>query len=382
MNQAFIFLPPAACEGASGSCPALLLQGGEAASLPFAEAAAQAGSGWRLVLPVEAVTACALQLPTQKARWLRQALPFAVEELLAEDVEGMHLALGGSLPDGRQRVYAVRRDWLADWLAVAAEAGAKPGAIHVDADLLPAEGTHLLWLGGRWLLGGALATRLALQEADWADVAAQCPAPVNGHAAPERQVLNGVETWQSLDEPYAWLASHASGGANLAQAEFDLRERDQRWRQWRPLLALAGLWLVLQWGFNLAQAWHLERRGEAYAQASETLYRELFPDDTRLINLRAQFDQHLEATQEAGQGHLLGLMDQAATALNGGNGRLQVQQLDFSDSRGDLAMQVQASGFEDLEQLRERLIGAGLAVQLGSASRESGGVSARLVIGG
>ncbi|TRX75703.1 type II secretion system protein GspL [Pseudomonas mangiferae] len=382
MSQAFIFLPPQALVDVDAGCPVTLVEGGGTTTLPFAEAVVQAGPGWRLVLPVEAITACAVQLPTQKARWLRQALPFAVEELLAEDVETMHLALGASLPDGRQRVYAVRRTWLADWLALAGEAGGRPRAIHVDADLLPAEGTHVLWLAERWLLGGELATRMAVQDADWADLAAVCPTPVHGHAAPARQVLAGIDDWQAPAEPFAWLASQVAGAADLAQAEFDLRERDQRWRQWRPLLALVGLWLVLQWGFNLAQAWHLERRGEAYAQASEALYRELFPEDTRLINLRAQFDQHLEAASDAGQGHLLSLMDQAATAVGAGNGRLQVQQLDFSDSRGDLALQVQASGFEDLEQLRERLIAAGLAVQLGSASREAGGVSARLVIGG
>ena len=49
--------------------------------------------------------------------------------------------------------------------------------------------------------------------------------------------------------------------------------------------------------------------------------------------------------------------------------------------RGDLAMQVQAADFAELEGLRERLQNSGLVVQLGSASREGSGVSARVVIG-
>ncbi|MNF99303.1 GspL periplasmic domain protein [compost metagenome] len=61
---------------------------------------------------------------------------------------------------------------------------------------------------------------------------------------------------------------------------------------------------------------------------------------------------------------------------------MRVQQLDFSETRGDLALQVQAPGFDALERLRERLIGSGLSVQMGSASRDQSGVSARLVIGG
>ena len=56
--------------------------------------------------------------------------------------------------------------------------------------------------------------------------------------------------------------------------------------------------------------------------------------------------------------------------------------LDFSATRGDLSLQLQAPGFAELERLRERLEQAGLAVQMGSASREAEGVSARVVIGG
>ena len=49
---------------------------------------------------------------------------------------------------------------------------------------------------------------------------------------------------------------------------------------------------------------------------------------------------------------------------------------------GELALQLRADDFASLEQLRQRLLQAGLQVQLGSASREEQGVSARMVIGG
>src|SRR5690606_1476427 len=159
MSQACIFLLPSACAEADAQAEVVWVRDDEQLRLPFAEALARSDAGWRLVLPVEAVTACAVQLPTQKARWLRQALPFAVEELLAEDVEQMHLALGELLADGRHRVFAVRRAWLAAWLELSA--GQPPASIQVDADLLPAEGTQLLWAEQRWLLGGEVAARLS-----------------------------------------------------------------------------------------------------------------------------------------------------------------------------------------------------------------------------
>ncbi|MEX6502078.1 type II secretion system protein GspL [Pseudomonas zhanjiangensis] len=377
MNHPCVFLPPAACADVAADLPVRLVQDERNECLPFAEAVAQAQAFWTLVLPVEAVTACAVQLPTQKARWLRQALPFAVEELLAEDVEQLHLALGEPLADGRHRVFAVRRSWLAGWLALCPSV---PQRILVDADMLPREGTPLLYLESRWLLGGAGVARLALDGATWPALAQCCPHPHVAHHQPGQEALAPVDDRSPVVDGYRWLAQQAMA-TNLAQGEFAPRQSADHWQRWRPLVGLLGLWLVLQWGVNLAQGWYLQRQADAYAASSEALYRQLFPEDHKLINLRAQLDQHL-AEAEGGAGQLLGLLAQVSQAMADDEQRLSVQQVDFSDSRGDLALQVQAPGFAELERLRERLQEFGLPVQLGSASRESAGVSARLVIGG
>lgn len=379
MSQACIFLSPAACAGADPELEVSCVQAGVRTQLPFAAAVADLSAPWRLVLPVEAVTSCVVQLPTQKSRWLRQALPFAVEELLAEEVEHLHLALGEQLADGRHRVFAVRRSWLADWLTLCAEN--RPAMIQVDADLLPAQGTQLLWLDGRWLLGGTTLTRMALATEDWPSLAPVCPLPHSVYAPPEQALPEGIVECQRESDLHLWLASQTSG-CNLAQGEFAPRESSPDWLRWRPVLGLVGLWLVLQWGFNLAQSWQLQHESEAYAASNAELYRGLFPEDNKLVNLRTQLDQHLAEGGAGSQSRLLSLLGQATGALVAEGAQVRVQQLDFSESRGDLALQVQAPGFAALERLRERLIKAGLVVQLGSASREATGVSARLVIGG
>src|SRR5690606_40675124 len=85
------------------------------------------------------------------------------------------------------------------------------------------------------------------------------------------------------------------------------------------------------------------------------------------------------AAERAG---LLALLGRAGAAVAADDAPVRLQQLDVSLTRGDLALQVQAPGFEALDGLRQRLVEAGLSVQVGSASREESGVSARLVIGG
>lgn len=378
MSQSYVFLPPAACSGVAADLPVRRVQGERSEHLPFVEAVAGIAGSWALVLPVEAVTACAVQLPTQKARWLRQALPFAVEEQLAEDVEQFHLALGEPLADGRHRVFAVRRSWLAGWLALCEK---PPLTIAVDADLLPREGTQLLQLGERWLLGGADVARLALSVTEWPTLAPLCQRPHIAYRQAQQAEIEPADDRPELADPYLWLARQAVV-TNLAQGEFVADDSSGSWPRWRPLLGLVGLWLVLQWGFNLAQGWYLQEQADTYAEASEALYRELFPDDRKLIDLRAQLDQHLAEGGASGQGRLLGMLAQVNEVIAAEGARVEVEQLDFSDSRGDLALQVHAPGFSELERLRERLLEAGVAVQLGSASREEQGVSARLVIEG
>lgn len=378
MSQTYVFLPPAACAGAQADLLVQRVAGGVTEPLAFSDVQAQLAGNWTLVLPVEAVTACAVNLPTRKARWLRQALPFAVEELLAEDVELMHLALGEQLADGRHRVFAVRRSWLAGWLALCSVA---PDVIAVDADLLPGPGSVLLPLYDRWLLGGENVTRMALQVQDWPQLSPLCAQPQIAWCPPEYPAPQPVDECMPVTEPFAWLAQQPLRN-NLAQGEFAVQSAGAQWQRWRPLLGLVGMWLVLQWGFNLAQGWHLQRQADEYAAASAALYKELFPQDSKLINLRAQVDQHLHASGGGGQTRLLGLLAQVSGAVAAEGGQVQISQVDFSEARGDLAMQVQAAGFAELERLRERLQDSGLVVQLGSASREGGGVSARVVIGG
>lgn len=375
-----LFLPPdCGPELSAGLRVYHLPAGSEGARMSLEDCAeAVQGRAVALVLPAEVCSALAVALPTQKARWLRQALPYAVEELLAEDVDQLHLALGERLSDGRYRVIALRRSLLAGWLAQLEAQGLKVGAVHVDADLLPRDGTQVLVLGDRALVGGVSEARLAVAAEDWPMLADQLPLPFHLYGETEEPPLE-VGEYRRVIEPYRFLADGRSLAVDLAQAEFAVRQEGGSLEQWKPLLAVAGLWLVLQVGFNLAQAWYLERQGDAYSAESQALYRELFPEDTRIVNLRAQFAEHLAQGAASGSGQFLHLLDQVAGPLQAPN--LTLIQLDYSENRGDLALQVRASDFAELEQLRQRLSEAGLAVQMGSASREEGGVTARVVIG-
>ncbi|MCI0917379.1 type II secretion system protein GspL [Pseudomonas stutzeri] len=352
---------------------------GDGGWMSLASCAEQAPAAVTLVLPAEVCSAVAVNLPTRKARWISQALAYAVEELLAENVDDLHLTHGDALDDGRRRVIAVRRQLLADWLADLQAQGLTIVAIHVDADLLPRDGTQLMVIGARALLGGAQEARLAFDLQQWPHLAGQCPSPRHGHGTPD-EAPPLLDDYQPVDDPYRFLAAGRAAALNLAQGDFAVKAAGSGLGRWKPALVVLALVLAVQLIFNLVQAWSLERQAERYAQSSRALYSELFPEDRRIVNLRAQFDEHI-GQRAGGPSGFMRLLDEVALAMTEGVA-VTVSQLDYNQTRGDLALQVRASDFATLEQLRQRLGETAENVQLGSASRDGDAVSARVVVGG
>ncbi|MEN2506653.1 type II secretion system protein GspL [Stutzerimonas stutzeri] len=352
---------------------------GDGGWMSLASCAEQAPAAVTLVLPAEVCSAVAVNLPTRKARWISQALAYAVEELLAENVDDLHLTHGDALDDGRRRVIAVRRQLLADWLADLQAQGLTIVAIHVDADLLPRDGTQLMVIGTRALLGGAQEARLAFDLQQWPHLAGQCPSPRHGHGTPD-EAPPLLDDYQPVDDPFRFLAAGRAAALNLAQGDFAVKAAGSGLGRWKPALVVLALVLAVQLIFNLVQAWSLERQAERYAQSSRALYGELFPEDRRIVNLRAQFDEHI-GQRAGGPSGFMRLLDEVALAMTEGVA-VTVSQLDYNQARGDLALQVRASDFATLEQLRQRLGETAENVQLGSASRDGDAVSARVVVGG
>lgn len=78
-----------------------------------------------LVPPTDTVT-MTVQLPIRSKAKLQAALPFALEEQLADDVETLHFAAGQPRDNGLRPVAIVAREKMDAWLAVLEDAGIQP----------------------------------------------------------------------------------------------------------------------------------------------------------------------------------------------------------------------------------------------------------------
>lgn len=360
------------------------------------EEAAGAAAGRRVVLlvPGTEVLLTVARVPSRNRQRVLKAVPFALEEQLAGNLDELHFALGA--PRGEEHPVAVvdlaRMD---AWLAACAAAGLQADALVPEPLALPQEeGRWTLWHGE-----GRAAVRTG---------------PVAGFGCePENLVallrLAGKEEMPSLRvlgtptpdlaqagfdlqpgddrEPLLRMAESLSAGLplNLLQGRYSRREQLGRlWKPWRATAALLLAGLVLG-GVYLGLDYH--RLGQEQARL-ETAIAEVFrlalPEATRMVNPRAQLQQRLAALERGpggGQADFLALLRQAGPVLRG-TGGLELRGANFRD--GTLDLEVTVANLQVLDQVKQRLAEAGgLVAEIQSATADADQrVQSRLRIAG
>ncbi|MCK7543097.1 type II secretion system protein GspL [Marinobacter bryozoorum] len=375
--------------------------------------------GVRLVglVPGDEALFCFADIPAKQARFIRQALPFAVEEQLAQDVDTVHLALGGLTGDGYrvaaidQQRMALWREGFLDWEGIELE------AIYPDAALVPLkEHDWAICLGedaallasrrGEWMTMKAenlavFAQTLAVPSAD--EVAAEVQVVVYGTESafaanePALSALAGTSRLSVHREPMEGnitelLASahyhHATDPINLCQGSYAPGQAGgSALTAWRPAIAIAAAWLVLLVGAKLGMGYYHQQQATALEEQAMAIYRQAFPDDRRASprNVRRIIEGQLRvAGQQGGDAGFLPLMKhtgQQYSRLTGGQSVL-FNSVNYTSSRGELVVDVRADSYERLNALRSGIADQGLDASIGSVVNDSDGTRARLTVSG
>lgn len=346
----------------NGQWPCCLVSTTEAGPLlPLVEAAAAVrGQAVDLVLPMEMCSWLLTETWPTRRRPTAQAVAFAIEEQLSEELEALHLCVGARDEQGRYGVWVINRQRLAGVLALVAEWGMSVERVHVDADRLPSDQAYGVWWLGRWVLGGALEARLALSAAAQVHLASYLPAGIcwdeDGHQALHAHLVTRQPT-------------------DLLQGTFARRRLRVPW--------VAAVFCVvasfgLGWGFMQARSGFYEDQAQRLYAMSEQRFRALYPQQTRIVDLPAQFkalqQRARPGAQETQVGRLLQLTEQVIGASS-----VDVQRIEYRLVEG-WKLQLRADSFAHLEQLRERGQGSGLPIRLGSASKVQARVQAQLTL--
>lgn len=336
------------------------------------------------IAPAEAATLHTVSVPARRRAELRQALPFALEEHLAEPVEQLHFALGRR-DGGQVEAAVVSRAALSGWLQSLAGIGLVPGRLYVDAQLLPRDGgrSHLARVDGR-LLAATGQGAWALPEAGWSlwreRLAGQPLLALDGRG--QFTAVDGLPPALSRHELLRWAHGRLSdpGAINLLQGDFaPARDQAQRQRLGRWAAVLAGLALVLALVDAAAGVRVEQQRRDALRAEMAQVFRQVMPDARMTADPAAQLLAEFGQGRRAASSEFFDLLGRAAPALAHSSG-YRLQAVDFR--LGVLEIDVAGSDVASLDALRERLVAHGLAVELTGVDPGEGGVRGRLRLGG
>ena len=336
------------------------------------------------VVPAEAVTLHAVNVPARRATELRQALPFALEDRLATPVEELHF-VSGARGDELTEVAVVARQTLRDWLQRVSGLKLTADRCLADAQLLPRDGDHLhaARVGDRLLLAHG-AGAWAIPVADW-----PLWRPRFAHVPLRWLQANGLFA-ESDDLPATLdrrvflrlMARGADSAAaiDLLQGEFaPVAQRAGQRRLWRWAAVLAGLAVVLALIDAAVGMLGERQRRDALRAEMGQVFRQALPDARMTADPAAQLVAELGRQGASSSAGLFDLLRQAAPVIAQGS-RYRLQAIDYR--LGALELEVGAADVSSLDALRESLGSGGLLVELTGVDPGDEGVRGRLRLRG
>lgn len=369
------------------------------------EAAADLGSLRRIVglLPASEVVTLDAELPAKAGAKLLQAVPYALEEQVAEDIDDLHFALGARAVDGRTPVAVVNRARMERLEEACAAAGLALQALHAESALIvPAPGQVTVLLDGDEMHVAAPESRPVTLPSDspaesLALALGAAPTETLGllvFASPQDWQARGAEidalrqSWASLkvqllpQGPLPWLAQGLAGGApiNLLQGRFAPRRAagGGGWQRWRVAAALFAALVLLGVGGDLWRAQRLAKQEKNLDAALADAVRPIFPGDAAPRDARRRVESQLAAVRGGGdEGDFLPALAALAAARNA-SPDAEFKALGFRS--GNFEVRVKARDAASLERIGAALRERGWATDLLGGNGSGGAYEGRLRI--
>ncbi|WP_192954770.1 type II secretion system protein GspL [Gallaecimonas mangrovi] len=321
-----------------------------------------------------------------KSRQFMKAVPFMLEEELADDVDSLHFLLKPQ--NGVVSVLAVRHQLLQQWLGWLDEAGIEPWKLVPDYLALPwqAPSWTALALDGDLLLRTGPYSGLSVDAklAEWvvAPMVADEVQPVEAYGEVALP-LTCTLTQMQADLPLSVAAKAADNlPLDLLTGPYQRKSKSKTLtRQWWPVAASIGALLVVALVAKAVAIYRLDAQADTVEKQISQDYGRLFPGE-RLVSagaVRAQLRGKLKnlGTASNNASLLAMLNDLSVTFAKIGN--IKPDNLRFDGSRGELRLLTTVPDFSTFERLKQALSDR-YQVDTGGQSSVDGGVSGTLIL--
>lgn len=372
------------------------------------------------LLPTIDVTYCSARIPGRvNQATLNQALPYAVEDQLAQSVETLHIAHGARQADVYP-VAVIDRYRMGEWIEVMGDwENGEIEALIPDASLLPvtesgwsavitndqiiARYQDQLWLSLPTSELSIFAMTLQSTQGNDSNAASAkiplrywCIPPDAEHTLTQTEFPEFIAPEGDPEAPTSlttWLAEnyqkHRGAPINLCQKAFSVSSANRsKWRIWRPLGIAAALWLAVEAGINMGMGIHHHQAAERINAETMAIYHQFFPEDTRSgpDNLQRVIKGQLRvAGPQTSNTSFIDLMrvtgEAHKQALKSGSD-LTLRSISYNEQRGELIVDLRGGGYRQLAQFRDEVASRGLDADIGSVINNPEGTDGRLTVKG
>ena len=352
------------------------------------------------------------EVPARQRQRIAQAVPYSLEENLAEDVDDLHFALGDHAGGGIN-VAVTRHQNMQSWLDILAAATLTPRTIIPDILAVPRpdDGWGILCVGEHALVHTGLQTGFAIDKAllpDMLSIAlaeSQTALPTciylyRGQQTAHAKPLLDINTIEMLEQKgveckekhhaqglMAWFAegiTENSDTLNLLQARYrPTNKATALWNLWRLTVILAGVWLLLQVLMQWQTLSSLAAEDEALSKQISEVYQVAFPQSpVRGYSLQAIEMEHRlkvlrQTLQGGGESGFLASLSTMTELLEQAPG-LQLNRVDYRQQRFDVHLRI--AGLQALETLRQGLQEKGFQAEIRSIDDGGSYVEGRLIL--
>lgn len=342
-----------------------------------------------VALPGQDVLLTEVTLPAGTKRHLERIIPYALEEELASDIDQLHFAWtdvkGSTLP-----VAVVAKERMNEWLSWLSDAGIDASEWVPDSFLMPHQSDVWQAIG--------LANSVVVRTGRWQGFAIEqqhfsmlAPTLAAGRENPTEITHYGELSWPQapaplvaadIEVPLSIAVQSLNTGAylNVRQGAYrPQRRKRQVSMPWRGLAAAVSTLFVLSLLLNGVRYWQLNSQQDALKARAETLYRDAFPGQSRIVNLKVQLQRQLDRLGGSGgdQASVLSLLKQMAPAFQS-QPDLKLELLRFQND--ELRLQATGNSFAQFEAFQQAVKAQGLTVETGSLRNQGEQVSGALMV--
>ncbi len=359
-----------------------------------------------ICIPASKLMLTKASLPNSNINRLRKIVPFALEELILDDIDDVHFAIADVEAEKDTAVAVIQKSLLDDNLSAIDALGINPTVMLPDCLCIP-------FTNNTWTI--FVEDEVALVRTD-KDMGFTCtldilelmlsqylkeegitpPENIKSYNVPQEIQTNIMNI--SFETQVEFSTFEVSGNTemlfleqylestpslNLLQGSYSRRQKlGQQFKPWIPAVGLLAAWLVLALLIDIVNYNKMSSTLTSLQQEQKKFYKSIFPEARKIIAPRKQMEATLkQLRKKAGQNSSSATTMLALTSKILKNYIVSIKSLRYRDSRLDIDIKLKS--LQKLDELKDKLTNNGQwEVEVLSATSRDNFVESRIQIKG